>query len=109
MAGARIEHAAMVALRTACWIALFAGAGAAQADNAALVGLVVDRDGAPVADAKVEVFECLGRGFTCFDPAFRDEWTPVATSPVDRHGRFGLQVPAGAVLRVQVRHPRFAL
>ncbi|MFY9342713.1 MAG: carboxypeptidase-like regulatory domain-containing protein [Planctomycetota bacterium] len=85
------------------------GLALAQVDKAALVGVVVDRDGAAVADAKVEVFECLGRGFTCFDPAFRAEWTPVATSPVDKNGRFGLQVPAGAVLRVQVQHPRSAL
>ncbi len=81
----------------------------ASVEYAALVGVVLDGAGQPVVDAKVEVFECLGRGFACFDSELRAQWTPVASSPVDKAGRFGLQVPAGASLRVQVRHARFAL
>lgn len=106
----RVTH--LVSLAAALLLAgsgIGQGAASAPVERAALVGVVVDGQGKPVRDAKVEVFECLGRGFACFDQELRGPWTPVAVSSVDKQGRFGVQVPAGAVLRVQVRHERFAL
>src|SRR5215471_3830654 len=84
--------------------ALVAMPAPAQALRVPLTGSVVDDHGAPVADAVVEVFRAEGRGFTCLDLELYYSWVPLQRAPVDKHGRFGLQVPPGLALRVQVQH-----
>ncbi|HEU4420525.1 MAG TPA: carboxypeptidase regulatory-like domain-containing protein [Planctomycetota bacterium] len=81
----------------------------AQAPTAPLVGTVLDPDGKPVPGASVRVARCDGRLFRCLDLALRDEWIDVARTKTDKTGRFGLQVPLGLALRVEVDVPSFAL
>lgn len=80
----------------------------AQAPIAALVGTVVDPTGKPVPDAEVRVARCDGRLFRCLDLALRDEWIELARVRTDKKGRFGLQVPHGLALRLEVDAPPFA-
>ena len=88
--------------------ALAAAGADAQTLRAPLTGSVVDEQGQPVVDAMVEVFRAEGRGFVCLDLDLRRSWPLLQRVPVDKHGRFGLQVPPGVVLRVQVQHPGHA-
>lgn len=80
----------------------------AQAPVAPLVGTVLDPGGLPAANATVRVSRCDGRLFLCLDTALRHEWTEVAQTTTDRRGRFGLQVPLGLALRVEVDLPPYA-
>jgi len=69
-----------------------------------LVGDVVDEHGTPVTDAVVVVWRGEGRGFNCLDLDYADSWRQLARTPVDRSGHFGLQLPIGLALRVEVEH-----
>ncbi|HZN41213.1 MAG TPA: carboxypeptidase-like regulatory domain-containing protein [Planctomycetota bacterium] len=88
---------------------VFAASLFAQAPTAPLVGTVLGPDGKPVPGASVRVVRCEGRLFRCCDVALRDEWVDVARTKTDKAGRFGLQVPLGLALRVEVDVPPFAL
>jgi protocatechuate 3,4-dioxygenase beta subunit len=88
--------------------ASLAAATMAQVQRVPLTGTVVDEQGRPVVDAVVEVYRAEGRGFVCLDLALRNSWPLLQQVPVDKRGRFGLQVPPGLVLRVQVQHPGHA-
>lgn len=83
---------------------LLATAAAAQVTTAPLVGVVVDPDGAPVARAEVVVRRSPGRGFRCLDLQLRNTWIEVARTRTDSRGRFGVQLPIGLALRVDVDH-----
>src|SRR5262245_25196900 len=80
----------------------------AQAPTAPLVGTVLDPAGKPVPGANVRVARCDGRLFCCLDRTLRNEWIDVARTKTDKAGRFGLQVPLGLALRVEVDVPPFA-
>lgn len=96
--------------RFARWLVLsFAASVAAQTPTAALVGTVLDPDGKPVANASLRVARCDGRSFRCLDLALRNEWIDVARAKSDKNGRFGVQVPHGLALRVEVDVPPFAI
>jgi len=69
-----------------------------------LVGAVVDENGKPVANAVVVVSVGDGRGFSCLDLDYAHSWREVARTPVDRTGHFGMQLPIGRSLRVEVAH-----
>jgi protocatechuate 3,4-dioxygenase beta subunit len=71
---------------------------------APLVGTVVDERGAPVQDAVVVVSRGEGCGFSCLDLDYAHSWREIARAPVDRSGRFGMQLPIGLSLRVEVAH-----
>jgi len=88
---------------------VFAASLFAQAPTAPLVGTVLDPDGKPVPGASVRVARCDGRLFLCCDRALSNEWIDVARTKTDKTGRFGLQVPLGLALRVEVDVPPFAL
>jgi hypothetical protein len=81
---------------------------AAQAPVAPLVGTVLAPDGRPIAGASVTVSRCDGRLFLCLDQDLRNEWVEVARTRTDKAGRFGLQLPLGLALRVEVDHAPFA-
>jgi hypothetical protein len=85
------------------------GGLSAQQPMAPLVGVVVDADGRVVRDAEVVVYRAEGRGFTCLDLELRNSWRALAKARVDKSGRFGLQLPRGLVLRVEVDHPGHAV
>lgn len=80
----------------------------AQAPVTALVGTVLDPKGQAAPDAVVTVSRCDGRLFRCLDLQLRNEWVEVARTRTDKAGRFGLQVPLGLALRVEVDLPPFA-
>lgn len=90
------------------WLCLCCGLSAQQ-PMAPLVGVVVDAEGQAVRDAEVVVYRAEGRGFTCLDLELRNSWRPLAKTKVDKSGRFGLQLPRGLVLRVDVDHPGHAI
>jgi len=90
-------------------LALLAISLPAQQPTTAFVGVVVDGDGQAVKDAEVVVTRAEGRGFHCLDLALRHSWRPLTRTRVDKKGRFGLQVPLGLVLRVEVDHPGHAV
>src|SRR5262245_10964590 len=90
------------------WILACTSSCLAQVVQAPFVGSVVDEKGQPVTDATVEVFRGEGRGMNLLDLEYRYSWVPLAKTPVDKHGRFGIQLPLGLVVRVEVRHPKFA-
>lgn len=85
-----------------------AATGLGQVIKAPITGAVVDDKGQPVTDAVLEVFRGEGRGFHILDLEYRHSWVPLAKTPVDKHGRFGLQLPVGLIVRVEVVHPKFA-
>lgn len=80
----------------------------AQVATAPLVGIVVDPAGQPVVGAPVVVQRGLGRGFRCLDLELYHRWLPLARTRTDARGRFGVQVPVGLALRVEVDHAPLA-
>ncbi len=80
----------------------------AQVTTAPLVGVVVDPNGRPVAGAEVVVQRALGRGFRCLDLELYHSWAPLARTRSDNRGRFGVQLPVGLALRVEVDHAPLA-
>src|SRR5262245_60675885 len=80
------------------------GATLSAQQKAPLVGDVVDEHGAPVTDAVVVVWRGEGRGFNCLDLDYAHSWRQIERTPVDRSGHFGLQLPVGLILRVEVEH-----
>src|SRR5262245_20353149 len=69
-----------------------------------LVGTVVDEHGAPVTNAAVVVSLGEGRGFCCLDLDYAHSGREVGRATVDRAGRFGMQLPIGMSVRVEVTH-----
>ena len=80
----------------------------AQVPMAPLVGTVLDPAGKPVPGASVHVSRCDGRLFRCLDLTLRNEWHEIAAVRTDKAGRFGVQVPLGLALRLDVDVPPFA-
>jgi protocatechuate 3,4-dioxygenase beta subunit len=80
----------------------------AQHATGPLVGTVVDPDGKPVVDAAITIARAEGRGFSCLDLVLRHSWIEQAKVRTDQLGRFALQLPLGAVLRVEIDKAPFA-
>lgn len=74
-----------------------------------LVGTVVDPAGKPVAGATVVAASNDGRGYMCLDLATSHAWRDLARARTDDEGRFGLQLPAGIAVRVEVDRPPYAI
>lgn len=80
----------------------------AQSPMAPIIGTVLTPDGKPAVGAQVVVKRSDGRLFRCLDLQLRNEWVEVARATTDKVGRFGLQVPLGLALCVEVDLPPFA-
>jgi protocatechuate 3,4-dioxygenase beta subunit len=88
--------------------AIVAAALPAQHQQAPLVGTVLDPDGKPLAGVAVRVLHNDARLFSCLDLVYANEWREVAAMRTDKAGRFGVQLPLGLALRVDVDVPPHA-
>lgn len=95
-------HSPAVAVAVTSFVAFAAAALPAQRHQAPLVGTVLDPDGKPLAGVAVRVLHNDARLFSCLDLAYANEWVEVAKARTDKAGRFGVQLPLGLALRVDV-------
>lgn len=85
-----------------------AGPVRSQVPTGPLIGTVHAPDGTPASGATVRVLRGEGATFVCLDLDLAQTWIEVARVQTGRNGRFGLHVPLGLGLRVEVDAPPHA-